>query len=91
MIGFHEKGAGLARRSYNGWIASGAGFAMRLGLPLKRLIAGQVTARFNDTARGKAPVVPAWARQMHGLRTPLPGLPLVRAVAVAGVLRWTFR
>jgi len=37
--------------------------------------------------------LPAWARQLHGLHTPLPALPLVRAgtLGVAELLRWTFR
>jgi uncharacterized protein (DUF2236 family) len=38
-------------------------------------------------------LLPGWARRMHGLHTPLPALPLVRAgtLGVAEVLRWTFR
>ncbi len=38
-------------------------------------------------------LLPYWARQMHGLHTPLPTVPLVRAgtLGVAELLRWTFR
>jgi uncharacterized protein (DUF2236 family) len=38
-------------------------------------------------------LLPGWARHMHGLRTPLLGLPLIRAgtFGMASTLRWAFR
>jgi uncharacterized protein (DUF2236 family) len=38
-------------------------------------------------------LLPGWAQQMHGLRTPWPATPLVRAgtLGMAELLRWTFR
>ena len=36
--------------------AAGGSLADRLGRPVKRVIAGQVVALFNDTSRGERPV-----------------------------------
>jgi uncharacterized protein (DUF2236 family) len=42
--------------------------------------------------RAAVDLLPAWARRMHGLRTPALGRPLVRAgtLGIARTLRWAF-
>ena len=61
-----------------------------LSQPASSLLAEPLRAM---TIHAGIDLLPGWARQMHGLRTPLPAVPLVRAGtgAVAEVLRWTFR
>jgi uncharacterized protein (DUF2236 family) len=61
-----------------------------LSQPASSLIAEPLRAM---TIHAGIDLLPGWARQMHGLRTPLPAVPLVRAGtgAVAELLRWTFR
>jgi uncharacterized protein (DUF2236 family) len=45
------------------------------------------------TVRAAVDLLPDWARQMHGLRTPLVARPLLHAgmVGLAGTLRWALR
>ncbi len=63
---------------------------MVMSQPAASLLAEPLRAM---TIQAGIDLLPVWARQLHGLHTPLPALPLVRAgtLGVAELLRWTFR
>jgi uncharacterized protein (DUF2236 family) len=58
--------------------------------PAQTLLAGPLKA---VTMQAGIDLLPGWARQLHGLHTPLPAKPFIRlgTLGVAEMLRWTFR